>query len=182
MNRLAPRVKRIATQIERERRDGQHKFRDLPYDRLTRQAACELAKSLRPKTDNLVVLGIGGSALGTTALHTALNHAHYNLLSRRQRGGPRLFVMDNIDPDGFAATLDVINKELPRTLFNVISKSGETVETAAQFMIIRRLLRKRLGVTQARKQIVVTTDSRSGTMRDITATEGYASKACYGSC
>ena len=175
LNRLAPRVKRIVTRIERERAGGGHRYRDLPHDRLMRQAVEEFAKALRPKTQNLVVLGIGGSALGAIALHEALNHPQYNLLSRRKRGGPRLFVMDNVDPVHFAGMLDVVKDDLPGTLFNVVTKSGETTECLSQFLVIRNLLARRLGREAARRRIVITTDSHSGTMRSIADREGFPS-------
>ena len=103
LNKLAPRIKKIVTDIERERERGDHKYRELPHDRLKRQAVAEFANRCRRKADNLVVLGIGGSALGNIALQNALNHPQYNLLSRSKRKGPRLFVMDNVDPVYFAS-------------------------------------------------------------------------------
>jgi glucose-6-phosphate isomerase len=175
LSRLGPRVKKIITRVERERGDGGHRYRELPHDRLMRQAVEEFAKALRPTTQNLVVLGIGGSALGASALHEALNHPQHNLMSRRKRGGPRLFVMDNIDPAHFAGMLDVAKDDLPGTLFNIVTKSGETTECLSQFLVIRNLLTRRLGREEAKKRIVVTTDSRSGTMRSIADREGFAS-------
>ena len=59
--------------------------------------------------DAFVVLGIGGSALGPIAIQQALNHLHYNELPAEKRGGPRLYVEDNIDPERMAALLDVID-------------------------------------------------------------------------
>lgn len=173
--KLGARIRTIVTGIERERHRGEHRYRELPHDRLMCRAVEDFTRRCRPKAENLVVLGIGGSALGAIALHQALNHPQYNLLARRQRGGPRLFVMDNVDPDFFAGMLDVVTGELPHTLFNVITKSGETAETAAQFLIIRDLLNRKLGRRQARKQIVVTTDTQSGAMREIVKREDYAS-------
>ena len=87
---------------------------------------------------------MGGSALGARALQTALNHPHHNLLSRTMRKGvPRLFVCDNIDPDGFKALLDLL--DVRKTLFNVISKSGGTAETMSQFLIVRECSRNGWG-------------------------------------
>ena len=64
-----------------------------------------LAKEIQERFDNLVVLGIGGSARGTTAIFKALCFGH-NLKEKEQRGGmPRLYVLDNVDPEGFAAHL-----------------------------------------------------------------------------
>jgi glucose-6-phosphate isomerase len=129
----------------------------------------KLARKLAPETTDLVVLGIGGSALGNIALQTALNPSTYNLLSDKKRGGPRLFVLDNVDPDLVGDVLDYVRPRLKTTIINVVSKSGETAETAAQFMIYREVLRKKLGKDFG-KQMVVTTDVAKGTMHKI-ATE-----------
>jgi glucose-6-phosphate isomerase len=128
------------------------------------------------KFDTMVVLGIGGSALGNIAIQSALNSSTYNLLTTGQRPGPRLFVIDNVDPAYFRAVLDFIKSQpggVRRTLFNVISKSGETAETAAQFMIVRDLLQRELGSDYA-ANIVAITDPAKGTMRRICDAEKYA--------
>ena len=105
--------------------------------------------------ENLVVLGIGGSALGLTALNTALNPPYYNLLSSRQRKGrPRLFVMDNVDPVTFKAMMALCPPG--KTLYNVISKSGETAETIAQLMIIVEELERAVGKDNVKRHLVVT--------------------------
>jgi len=70
-------------------------------------------------------------------------------------------------------TLDLLGRRLKSTLVNVISKSGETAETASQFMIFRELLRKRLGEGFAGR-IVATTDRQKGTLHDIAVKDGYA--------
>lgn len=165
---LAALVKRI----EAERGAGQHRYRDLPGDKAMLKAVLAAVKKYKPGCENLVVLGIGGSALGNTAIQTALNVPYYNLLPAKQRGGPRLFVMDNVDPVQFAALLDVIGGDLKKTLFNVISKSGETAETASQFQIIRDMLKKKLGKAFA-KRIIVTTDPESGSLREQALADGY---------
>src|SRR5690606_29134723 len=132
-------------------------------------------------TDTLIVLGIGGSALGNIALHNALNPPTHNLLPREKRrgagggGGPRLFVLDNVDPVLVKSTLDLVQAEDPnfdRTLLNVISKSGETAETAAQFMIVRDMLQK-ARKDRAGERVVAITDPKQGTMRSICDAEGY---------
>lgn len=135
-----------------------------------------LAKDLRAdaRFENLVVLGIGGSALGNIAIHNALNPSTYNLMDRGtgkgQRNGPRLFVVDNVDPANLAAVLSVCDPKA--TLFNVVSKSGETAETAAQFMVIRDILAKAIG-DKASEHVVAITDPEKGTMRQICDDAGY---------
>jgi glucose-6-phosphate isomerase len=82
-------------------------------------------------------------------------------------------VLDNVDPTTLAALLDLLGPGLRRTLFNVISKSGETAETAAQFLIVRELVARRLGVKALPRQILVTTDAASGTLRAQAQRDGY---------
>ncbi|MEQ8316700.1 MAG: hypothetical protein RIE77_12575 [Phycisphaerales bacterium] len=137
------------------------------------QAVKAIAKQYEGQLDNVVVLGIGGSALGNIALQSALNPLMHNLT--RERTHPRLFVLDNADPVLFHQTLSLITSEDPkfdRTLFVVISKSGETAETAAQFLIVREMLQKARGDGHADRLIAVT-DPEKGTMRRLCDAAGY---------
>ncbi|MBK9127305.1 MAG: glucose-6-phosphate isomerase [Phycisphaerales bacterium] len=173
IERAAEPVREAVQRIEAERRAGQHRYRDLPDDAEMRRVVTAAVKRYAArKFENLVVLGIGGSALGNIALQTALNPCYHNVLPARSRRGPRLFVMDNVDPTQFGNLLDVIGPAVKKTLFNVISKSGETAETAAQFLIVRDLLARKLGKGLARN-LVVTTDPEGGTMRGIVDAAGY---------
>ncbi len=131
-----------------------------------------LVEKYKPITKDLVVLGIGGSALGNIALQGSLNGATYNLVGDRKRPGPRLFVLDNVDPALVGETLALVMRKAKTCLVNVISKSGETAETASQFMVVREMLRKKLGADFA-KHIVATTDTDKGTLHDIAKADGY---------
>lgn len=137
-----------------------------------------LVEGFKGKIDNLIVLGIGGSALGNIALQASLNSPVYNLLPAGtgpgKRPGPRMFVVDNVDPAYFGSVLDFVlqtDPTLERTMFNVVSKSGETAETAAQFMVIRDLLKKH--GRKGPEHVVACTDPKKGTMRQICNAEGY---------
>jgi len=164
--------------LARSRGSGWERWRELSFDpiRASHLAAVHAAAARRRgRFDNLVVLGIGGSALGNSALQCALRPPTWNLLTNDGRGGlPRLFVLDNVDPAHFGATLDfcAAHGGLERTLFNVVSKSGETAETAAQFMIVRAMLAEALGA-RAKENVVAITDPERGTMRAICDAEGY---------
>jgi len=173
IQRARPAAVELVRRIERERKTGLHRYRDLPADREMVRAVQAAVRRFRPGTENLVILGIGGSALGNIALQTALNPPLHNLLAGRRRRGPRLFVMDNVDPLQFGDLLDLLGPALNRTRFNVISKSGETAETAAQFLIVRGLLRRRLGTRALSRHLVVTTDPESGTLRELADREGW---------
>jgi len=165
-------VKPLVTAIEAERRRGEHAYRALPEDKAMLRAV-EAAARGHLDAENLVVLGIGGSALGNIALQTALNSPFHNLHPAARRRGPRLFVMDNVDPVQFSDLLTLLGPGLRRTLFNVISKSGETAETAAQFLIVRDLLLRKLGRKALSRQVLVTTDPEKGTFRALIAQDGY---------
>lgn len=120
------------------------------------------AKQIKKKFKNFVVLGIGGSALGPIMAFNALKHLHYNELPPKKRGGPKFYVEDNVDPVRMAALLDVIDPK--ETCFNVISKSGATSETMAQFLIVADLLEK-AGVSLPENMIFTTDASRGNLMK-----------------
>ncbi len=166
---MADRTREIIAQVNAERESGKTPYRDLPYKTERASQVSQLAAQVRSQCENFVVLGIGGSALGNIALQTALNPYMYNV-DENQRKGPRLFVFDNVDPVQLASFLDWLDNKLDKTVFNVISKSGRTAETASQFLIIRQMLLERLGSDGLQKQVIATTDREKGTLRTI-ATE-----------
>jgi len=163
---LAKKTSPLIQKLNEERKAGQTPYRDLPFNTQIAQQVKELVGELRGRCENLVVLGIGGSALGNIALQTALNPYMHNL-DDAQRPGPRLFVFDNIDPSQFGSFLDWVGDKLDKTIFNVISKSGWTAETASQFLIVRQMLLDKLGPEGVKNQVVATTDPKDGILRKI---------------
>ena len=168
---LAEKTSLLIQKLNKERQAGKTPYRDLSFETQTTQKVKELVGQLKDRCENLVVLGIGGSALGNIALQTALNPYMYNL-DDSQRQEPRLFVFDNIDPDQFGSFLDWVDNKLDKTVFNVISKSGQTAETASLFMIVRQLLLDKLGLAGYKNQVVATTDPGKGTLRTIADKDG----------
>jgi len=153
------------------RRTKDLRWLDLPYRDAVRAEVLDYARSVQGRFENVCVLGIGGSALGVTALQTALNGPFHNL--QPPKGVPRLFVLDNIDPEWIGPFLETVDPA--RTVFNVISKSGTTAETTSQFLILRSELLKRLGEAGHREHLVVTTDESKGVLREIVKREDYRS-------
>jgi len=163
---------RIHNELEQKRNSGELPFFDLPYQQALIDEIIESANDIAHKFDNFVVLGIGGSTLGGIALHTSLNHIFYNQLSKELRNSrPKIFFLDNIDPNFISSIFDVI--DLEKTCFNVISKSGGTAETAAQFLIFLHELKNSLGPKKYRDHIITTTDPEKGILREITENEGF---------
>ncbi|HVK87530.1 MAG TPA: glucose-6-phosphate isomerase [Kofleriaceae bacterium] len=160
---LADAAKRALALTIARRASGQIGFFDLPDDRDTARACMDFARDVDPNIDTVVVLGIGGSSLGPRALYSALAPA-FDHLAPRSAGMPRrLFFPDNIDPVTFAALLDRL--PLERTLWNVVTKSGATAETAAQLLVVADRLQRQLGPERMKRHLVCTTDPAKGALR-----------------
>ena len=146
------------------RASGSVGFVDLPADTALLNQTQAFAADTRGKYDDVVILGIGGSALGPIALRTALRPSGWNMIDPKSRDGyPRLHVLDNVDPETIAALLARLN--LSRTLFIVTSKSGATCETMAQFLIVHdRIVSAKLDVA---RQMVFVTDPKQGALRPL---------------
>jgi glucose-6-phosphate isomerase len=163
---LSKRVAEVVADLSSRRERGELPFYGLPYDDASISACESLANKLRDEFTTLVVLGIGGSALGTRAAIEAVPP------DLRGAGARRVEVLDNIDPSTLCQVLDSV--DLESTVFNVISKSGETAETMAQFLLARERLRAVLGEAGYRDHVVCTTDPASGILRQIATDEGLA--------
>ncbi|WP_459201151.1 glucose-6-phosphate isomerase [Methanococcus sp. CF] len=112
--------------------------------------------------ENILIIGIGGSNLGLRAAETGILG---NFKSRYEL--PRIFYMDNSDPE---KTFDILNNiDLEKTLVFVISKSGNTVETLANFFIVRNLMKKKN--IDLEKNIVSITSG--GELEKLTKKENY---------
>jgi glucose-6-phosphate isomerase len=173
LERWAGRAADAARDIAERRRRGEVGFLDLPDDRTQGRAALDFARALSPSIDTVVVLGIGGSSLGPHALYSALARP-LDPLRPRSPGLPRrLLFPDNADPATFEAVLEVCPPE--RTLWNVVTKSGATAETAAQMLVVFDRLTAALGAEAARSHIVVTTDPAKGALRRLADRLGLAS-------
>jgi len=163
---LGEQVGEVVSSLTARRERGELPFYGLPYDDIS-IAACEsLAGELRDRFTTLVVLGIGGSALGTRAAIEAVPP------DLRGAGARRVEVLDNVDPSTLSQVLDSV--DLESTVFNVISKSGETAETMAQFLLARERMRAVLGDAGCRQHFVCTTDPASGILRKIATDEQLA--------
>lgn len=146
-------------------------FLSLPTNEPLLTASLAVAERTRGRFDDILLLGIGGSALGPLALRTALRPLAWNTLDGTvRRGFPRLHLLDNVDPGTIATMLTRL--DLTRTLVLVISKSGGTVETMAQYLIVREALARVVGEIAAREHLVFITDPEVGALRRIARAEG----------
>jgi len=159
-DKAADSSRHIVNDVQRAHTSGKLGFGDLPSDENAVKAVNEFARS--HAYPNVLIIGIGGSALGPAALDAALGNP---------TSGKRLIVLDNIDPDFIRDTLDAIPAR--DTIVNVIAKSGVTAETMATFAVVRQWMHESLGEQAARERFVVTTDPAKGDLLAIARQEKY---------
>ncbi len=147
----------------RRRREGSLPFFDLPRREDVIEAVLAYAAEMKDRFSDVVILGIGGSSLGPSALYAALRDS-----ADESPGAPLLHFPDNVDPFEFDRLLNQL--DLERTLFNVVTKSGGTPETITQFLIVRERLEHRLK-DRYRDHLVFTTDPEKGHLRRIAREE-----------
>ncbi len=152
------RVGEMAEKLAREVAGGRLPFISMPYmDSLLYEL-----KQLGPKFarfDHMLLLGIGGSALGARALQ----HAFAPGQDRPGHEGPWLWIADNVD----ATLLETFMAKLPpeKTLVVTVSKSGGTIETVGQYFIIKKWLMEKLGKGW-KENILLVTDENKGFLRE----------------
>ena len=155
--------------FDERRGRGELGFLDLPSAHESTQQIRQFAEGAGQAFSDIVVLGIGGSALGPIALRSALRSIRWNELGDEARDYfPRLHVLENVDPVTISELLNRI--ELGRTLFLVVSKSGGTAETMAQYLVVRGRLIDALG-GDFRRHLVFVTDPEKGSLRRIARDE-----------
>jgi glucose-6-phosphate isomerase len=118
-------------------------------------AAASLKQKLRPQL--VVVVGIGGSNLGTMAVQEAILGKNWNL-----HHTPRIMYADTVDPDALQAIIQEMQNVLRQgqnVLLTVISKSGTTTETIANFEVLLNVLKRHR--KDAQKYVVAITNKGS---------------------
>lgn len=137
-------------------------FLSLPEDQKNLKAIQSFARQQKKEGwKHVVVLGIGGSALGTIAVREAL--------LANDQSEPQLHILDNIDP-AFTGTF-LAGLPVKKTLFIVISKSGTTTEPMVLYALAKEMLLKTVPKNY-QKHLVFITDPKEGLLRKIGKEEG----------
>lgn len=166
---LAPRAREVHADLVQAREKGTLGFWDLKAREADAKAVAEAGKRIRDSFEWLIVLGIGGSALGTRTILDAFAVSAPHVA----RKGLKVVVLDNVDPERLARLDEAVDWK--HTAVNVVSKSGSTTETGAQFIWVRERLERAVGKEKAKARIFATTDKAKGLMRPIVDREGYPS-------
>ncbi len=132
-------------------------FWSLPFDESTARAIQTQIRELPNTWQHVLVLGIGGSSLGARTIYEALAGSKPQM---------QLHFPDNSDP---WALQDLLTSLPPtNTCALVVSKSGGTVETAAQFLVIQEWFDTRLGKADAwHDRVIAITDPEQGSLRKL---------------
>ena len=142
------------------------------YDKKEFSRIKKAAKKIKKESDILVVIGIGGSYLGSRAVIESLTSSFDNMKPIEERKFPQvIFAGNNLSPNYINELIEYIgDKDFS---VNVISKSGTTTEPAIAFRIFREILENKYGIDEARSRIYVTTDKKKGALKTLADNEGY---------
>ena len=128
------------------------------------------ANDLKVMAEVIVVIGIGGSYLGSKAVIDALSH-HFSHLKKGGQSPLILYAGQNICADYHADLLEILDER--EFALVVISKSGTTTEPAIAFRLLKQNLEERYGKEGARDRIIAITDPVGGALRKMAINEGY---------
>ncbi|MBQ6388057.1 MAG: glucose-6-phosphate isomerase [Mogibacterium sp.] len=123
-----------------------------------------VAEDIRGKCDRLIVIGIGGSYLGTAAVLEALGGS--------KEGYPELVYAGNNMSGFYHAGLKKVVDEHDVCVC-VVSKSGGTMESRLAFSIIKGWMYEKYGREETAARIVAITDPHKGILREESDAEGY---------
>lgn len=142
----------------------------IDYDENEFQKIKSTALKIQKNSDVFIVIGIGGSYLGSSA---ALRFLHNSVTGS---------IHNKCNPEIIFVGTDLSGSKLNRVInycsdkdvsINVISKSGNTLESAIAFRILRNFMIKKYGKSGAQERIYCTTDSEKGILKKIALQEGY---------
>ncbi|MFB6256768.1 MAG: glucose-6-phosphate isomerase [Haloplanus sp.] len=150
LDRLDERVTDAHERIARGRADGEHGYTALNLPTTADPDAVRAAVDGFDDPAAVLTVGIGGSALGAATLSAVLG------------GATDHHVLDNVDPAGVDRLLDSL--PLADTVVHVVSRSGTTAETLANFLVVREAM-ARAGVDWTERTVVTT--GADGNLRNL---------------
>jgi glucose-6-phosphate isomerase len=158
---------KVLAELLAEIRAGRLPFAELPWrEDLARQALRAAHRHVK-RFDTLLLLGMGGSALGARALIEALSEGV-------ETNGPhpagRVRILDTLEPGSVQNVLRKIDPR--RTLVNIVSRSGDTLETVALFELVRARFERALGAAELPRHLLFTVGPGGGALGEWAASAG----------
>ena len=162
---LRARAGEMAQKLAGEIAAGRLPFLALPFMAGLEQELSALEAGFLKGFTHMLLLGIGGSALGARALQKAFAPGQ----DLPGHSGKSLWIMDNVDAASLEAHLDRLPPE--KTLVYVVSKSGDTIETIGQYFLVKAWLKRALP-TAWKDHLLLNTDANKGYLREEATTFG----------
>ncbi|MFO1243440.1 MAG: hypothetical protein U1E36_09660 [Rickettsiales bacterium] len=148
--------KRLQKDLQEIAQSGEGGFVKLPADTDALKKTMAAAADLRSRFKHLVVVGTGGSSLGGQALRP---------LSTNAKTEYSVEFLDNVDPHTTSRLLE--NLAFEKTGFAFVSKSGNTLETMSQMIVLLEALTKKVGEENIKKHCVTITEPPASPMRTL---------------
>ena len=159
-----PSLERAHKTVEDQTRNGldcEFASLNLPQEMMSQlDVINDMAADIR-RFNNIIVIGIGGSSLGAKAVRAAL--------SSQLDSNIRFHFAENIDPLQIEILLTRLDAK--DTALICISKSGGTIETVVQYLILKQWLEQKLGKEESKKHQWFITDPDSGWLRQLATKE-----------
>lgn len=165
MQALLVRSKSALKTLRADYEAGRYPFLSLPEQTSDLGPLTEIAAQYRHRFDDVVILGTGGSSLGSRALYEMADTDQ-----GAQQGAPRLHIVTNVDP--FVWERMIRQLDYRRTGIVVISKSGGTTETMMQFLSLLPVVLEQLEVGDLPRMVTVITEPGDNPLRGLA--ERYA--------
>ncbi len=133
---------------------------NLPFDyELLKEAdkLCKIKNSSKLKY--VIVIGIGGSNLGTKAIYDSI-YSHFDILETDR--SPKIIFADTIDPEFMQKLINLLSNKIknPEEILIIpISKSGSTLETVVNLEVIYNTVKKRF--PSINERVIAITDFKS---------------------
>lgn len=140
------------------------------YDKEEFARVKKAGEKIRKQSQVLIVIGIGGSYLGTRAAIEFIESQYYN--NRQNKSTPDVYFAGNNISSAYLNELIELIGDRDFSV-NVISKSGTTTEPAIAFRIFKKMLEEKYGKEGAKERIYATTDKARGALKKLSDAEGY---------
>ena len=121
--------------------------------------------------DLVIVIGIGGSDLGSKCAIEALSHQFAKQLKTKSAAPEIVFAGQNLSEEYMCELMDLVQERNAACV--VISKSGTTTEPAVAFRLVKKYLEDTYGKAEAAERIVAVTDKARGALKSLSTQEGY---------
>ncbi len=167
--KLKPFIKNMRSHTSKGYDDAKAPIKLLDDENMLNKVKQSIEDKQRLKPECLIVVGIGGSNLGTIAVQEAVLGRQYNQLNP----STKVLYADTVDPDLLKTIITLIEpilKKRGNVVLNVISKSGTTTETIVNFQVLIDRLRQ---YKNDYKNHVVVTSDKDSKLWNLAIKEGF---------